>query len=218
MRVAPLLPLALALGFALALPQASAQLPTPPAPGDVVATACGVADAAPVHVPICPVADAPAPADPNAKHEHTDAPASPRDAQALAQDAAGQVQGAAQDPPSAPDRAAALVATVVQFVKDVLHLPALAGARLHAAAIGAGDLVAKIGVMAERANERVATAGERVANAAAAVVARIVEIVHLGASAQSAPLPPASIPGAAAPDRVTKLLPGDVGRVLQGPR
>src|SRR5438067_1711276 len=113
MRLAPILPLAALL--LLIAPVAAAQAPEP---SEVVDKACALA---PVELPVCPRSD-PAPAEPGQAHHHPqapDAPASPQDAQQLAQEAAGQVQGAAQDPQTAPQRALALVATIAQFVKDL---------------------------------------------------------------------------------------------------
>jgi hypothetical protein len=213
MRLAPLLPLAFALAFALALaiPSASAQIPTPSAPGDVVAKLCGVASAAPVHVPVCPIANPPPPADPNAPHEHPgapDVPGSPQDTQALAQDAAGQAQGAAQDPQSAPDRAAALVATIVQFVKDLLQLPGIAGAHVHASAVDAGHAIGALGAKA-------GAAGARVSNAAGALVSKISALFHGGDASSAAPRVRAPLARSPDPIDVKHLIPGQVREVLK---
>jgi hypothetical protein len=118
-------------------------------------------------IPVCPTGD-PAPADPAAEqHQHEPtAPGAPQDAPALAQEAAGAVQGAADDPASAPGRIAGLVATIVQFVKDLLHLPV-------AGAAAVGDGLSKIGDAAQAAGHAVADA----ASTAKGAIARSIEAV-----------------------------------------
>lgn len=209
----------LAFAFALVAPLAAAQVPAPPAPGDVVAAACGVANAAPVHVPVCPIADPPAPADPNAPHEHPgvpDAPpASPQDAQALAQDAAGQAQGAAQDPQSAPDRAAAVVATIVQFVKDLLHLPAVAGAHVHAAGVNVERAIAQAGAKAGALGAKASVVAGKISRAANDAIKTIGRLIH-GQSAARDAAPDVHAPLYQEPPRntVTNLVPGQVRDAL----
>lgn len=130
------LPLAFLALLALA-PLAAAQAPDPGAlVGAACATVGGVNPDVEDALPVCPRAPDPAPAEPAAAHEHPAAPpAKPQDAQQLAQDAVDAAQGAVQDPASAPSRLVGLVATVVQFVKDVLTG---IGGGLHAGSTAVG--------------------------------------------------------------------------------
>lgn len=131
MRPAPALLLAV-LALA-ATPLASAQVPDPEA---VVALACatagGVDPALDDAVPLCPRDEPAAPqqAEEEDAHEHDAAapPGSgdPQDAADLAGQALDDAQAIPQDPASAPNRLAALAATVVQFVRDLVGLPAQA--------------------------------------------------------------------------------------------
>ncbi|MEA3200193.1 MAG: hypothetical protein QOE90_1621 [Thermoplasmata archaeon] len=127
----------LTLLLVLLAPLAAAQVPDP------VATACGALGAAPQvkdKVPLCPE-ESPAPADPaDAQHVHNETapPAIPQDPQGLAQDAQQAAQGAAQDPPSAPSRLAGFVATLVEFVKHLIHLPGVGAAKAATAAVDVG--------------------------------------------------------------------------------
>lgn len=151
--------LALLAGLVLLLPVASAQVPDTP---DVVTTVCGALPIAD-QVPLCPQPEPAAPADP---HEHTPAPqppAAPEDAQQLADDAAQQAGGIVDEPATAPERVAALAATIVQFVKDLIQVPVDAAQALAAetlekaaaakAAAGAAldDVRARIGELFARA-------------------------------------------------------------------
>jgi hypothetical protein len=146
-------------------PLAAAQVPQP---SEVVATACAALGAAPDvrdHVPVCPKAD-PAPADPAAEHEHDHgaAPGTPQDAPALAADAVDTAQQAAQEPASAPSKILGFVATLVQFVKDLLHLPVVAGAHIADGFVSAGHAIADA---ATATKDAIATAGAAVHDATA---------------------------------------------------
>lgn len=178
------LPLALLTLLALA-PLAAAQVPDP------VPLACGALGAAPQvrdQVPLCPRED-PQPADPAAEpHEHPAPPAVPEDPQGLVQDAQEAAQGVVQDPPSAPSRLAGFVATVVAFVKGLLHLP-VAGAIAVGHGLGAaGDAIHHAGAAVAQAAGGAAHAAEDGISHALAAVAGLFH--HADAPRDAAPALP----------------------------
>lgn len=101
----------------VAAPSASAQVPDPE---EAVALVCGIDPTLRDTLPVCPPED-PAPQEPvEEEHQH---PGTPEDVPALAEEAAGTVQDIVEDPASAPGEVAGLVATIIQFVKDLLQIP-----------------------------------------------------------------------------------------------
>lgn len=144
--------LLLVLAVALLPTTASAQVPDP---APVVDQACALlpGDVSGA-LPLCPRQEPDVPVTPAARHEHPAPQApNPEDAQQLADSVKGQAEGIVEDPSSAPSRLASIVATVVQFVKDVLGLPQKA-ADLVTGAVG--DAAAAIGDGVSAAKEAVA--------------------------------------------------------------
>lgn len=164
-RALPLVVLALSLAL---VPSAAAQAPEP---GEVVAQACALAGDAREAIPLCPREEPTAPQQPQAPapgeaHEHGAA----EPAQEIAGEAQETVGEIAQDPAGAPDRLAAFVATVLQFLRDLLSLP-VAGATLlveAASAIGAAVAGAASAVAGATASGAQA-AGDAVASGASFV-------------------------------------------------
>jgi hypothetical protein len=137
------LPLVALLALSALLPLASAQVPDP---ADAVAQACALAGDARDLLPMCPQEEPAAPqqaqeAAAQDAHDHgaQDAPQAAQDVAGEAQDAAGDV---ADDPTTAPDRVAALAATLLQFLKDLLSLPALGANAAWDGMAGVGAAVA----------------------------------------------------------------------------
>lgn len=172
----------LLLVLATLVPSASAQVPQPqPVVDQACDTVRGPAPAVADAVPLCPAAAPAAPAAPQHDHDHgapAPPPANPQDAPALAQSIAEQAQQVPQDPQGAPDHVLVIVETIIQFVKDVLSLPALAGhgiaARVasyqEALAHAADAARAKAAATAEVAKAGIAEAKSTVMQAAATLL------------------------------------------------
>lgn len=157
----------------LLVPLASAQVPDDPAGlacdtvGDVDPTARDL-------LPLCARAEP----QPPARHDHdatppaptAPAPVAPEDAEDLAADVTDEVQRIPEDPAGAADRLAAVVAHVVDFVRELLGLP---GAGLHALQTTLLDARDAALDAVEAAREGLATAGERIADGARATVERV---------------------------------------------
>ena len=157
---------ALALFATLAsLPQAVAQVPDP---APVVETACAAVGAADPQardlIPVCPRVEpaAPAPAPEEAAAPAAPAPASPQDVARLGEEVVEDVKAIPNDPASAGARLLSIVATVVQFVKDLLELPMQGSAAV-------GDALATAGVA-------VATAADATRDAAIGLVHSIKDL------------------------------------------
>lgn len=117
------------------LPVASAQAPDP---ADAVPLACAavgsVDPGARDLLPVCARAEPSAPqAAGDPAHDHG-AAGDPAAAGSLVQDAQDTAGDVVEDPASAPDELAALVATVVQAVKDLIGIPVAAARDLASAA------------------------------------------------------------------------------------
>lgn len=125
------------------LPSTLAQAPEPEEIVLLVcATASGLATPAPP-LPVCPPQDpaGPAPAGQAAPPAPAADPAAPEAALDLAGAALAAAQGIPADPAGAPDKLLALVATVLQFLKDLLALPVDAAAAIGASLVDAGEAV-----------------------------------------------------------------------------
>lgn len=169
------------LALAAVSPLASAQVPEAPV-DEAVLLVCG---AAPVDLPVCPQVDpVPPPAQEEAAQEPPAAPpATPQDAKQLAEEAVEDAGAIVDDPTTAPDRVASLVATIVQFVKD-----ALGG--IEDARVGARERVL---AAVDDAKARVETASDAVGKAVDRAVERVKALLpegdaSLGASARRAPV------------------------------
>ena len=204
---------ALLAAFALLLlvPVASAQAPDP---AEVVAEACsavgGVLPQARDLLPVCPRAD-PAPA--TAADEERAHPPAPEEAAQLVEEVLEDVRAIPEDPASAGERVASILATLVQFVRDVLGSTGdgVADAReaLDAAAAGARE---RAGRAVDGARNVVASVAEDAREAAACTVEKVKELLTIPSRAPApAPAPSAKLPGAAprtqsVVDGVTSLL------------
>jgi len=198
------------LALLLAAPLAAAQVPDP---GQVVDAACatvgGVNPDVESKLPVCPRAPDPAPADPTAaqEHQHDPAPAAPpqpQDAPALAQEAAQQAQGAAQDPASAPSRILALVATIVQFVKDLIGG---VGAGFTAAGTGLHDAASAVGSALGAAKDGVGSALGHAVDAVKGFFAHDAPVEAKRAAPVHVKAPKVAVPKLGLVDRVTGALP-----------
>ena len=178
-------------------PLAAAQVPEPPDPSEVVDQACALL---PVDVPVCPQQEPPGPAPQQPEeHEHEAPPAppaSPQSAQQLVDEAREDVQGVVEDPASAPDRVASLVATLVQFVKDLLDVPAQ----------GAHALDARRAAVADSLHGALATTKDAVTHAVDAAKAKLADLFHKDA--------PVTTPVRDAPVRAPKV--DDATSLLDG--
>lgn len=216
----PASPLVLLLVLASLAPLASAQAPDP---AEVVAQACALAGDAGDLVPLCPREEPAAPQqaqEPAAEQAHDhgaqDAPQAAQDLAGEAQDAAGDV---ADDPASAPDRLAGLVASILQFLRDLLGLP-VAGFTLAVDAMSA--VGSALATAASTAASAVATGAQAVASAVADGASYVGDLAAQGVQALAslfAADAPASVdgglvdaPAAKAPvDQATGLLQQVVG-------
>lgn len=195
------------LALLLMMPLAHAQAPEP---GTVVEAACAAAGAADLDeaIPLCPQVDpaAPAPADEAAEAHDHDAPANPQEALDLAGEAVDTVQSVPEDPAGAPEALAAFVATLVQFVKDLLGIPAALGAN-------AAESLDALGAAAEAARDAVGGAAEGARDAVGGAVQGVVDAVKDLLARPEAPTPvraPARVPAA---DEAGARVDGLLGRV-----
>lgn len=147
------LPVLLVLLVSLA-PAAAAQAPPAPDPEAVVALACGLDRTVGEALPVCPREEpaAPQPAEAPA-HAHEE-PA-PQAVDAFAAEAVETVEEVAEDPEKAPTLLVGLVATVLQFVRD------LVGGVAAAVATGGEAMVASAWAIADDVGSRVTAAGSR---------------------------------------------------------
>ena len=134
-----------ALALLASLPLAAAQVPDPTPLVETACAAVGSADPqARELIPVCPREE---PAGPAAAAEETaapaaPAPATPQDVQSLAGEIVEDVKAIPNDPSSAGARILSIVATVVQFVKDLLELPAQGAQAVGDAFAAAGAAIA----------------------------------------------------------------------------
>ena len=197
----------------LLTPLAAAQVPLPPVPdpGTAVSAACsavgGVDGDVQRAIPLCPRTEPAGPQEPAAAHDHGQdpgAPANPQDAPALADDVAGQAQEIPQDPAGAPDHVASIVAAIVQFVKDLVHVPVAASDSTVGAVQGAA---ASVGAALHGARESVAAAASSAVGSAKAAAGHALEalktIIPHGAASKGAPARKGALPRAAAPAKQT---------------
>lgn len=162
--------LVLLLGF---LPLASAQVPEDP-----VLLACdtigGVDPAARDLVPVCARAEPQPPTqqDDGATPPAPTAPApvAPQDVEDLVADITDEVQRIPEDPAGAPERLAAIVARVVDFVRELLGLPGAAIDALQGALLDARDATL---AAVDGAREGIATAAGRIAEGARTTAERV---------------------------------------------
>lgn len=174
-RVLPLVVLALLASLA---PAASAQ----PDPAAVVEQVCALAGDARDALPVCPQEDPAAPAEPAAPEQAAAPaePAAPTDpegaagaAQGLADEARETAEEAAADPASAPDRIVAFLATIIQFLKDLLALPGI-GAR--AALDGAAFVGGAIADAAVATGQAIAAGASATGDAISGAFAKVGEV------------------------------------------
>ena len=238
--VAALLLLSCLLSLPAAMAQAPPLPPAPADPGEALALACAaVGQVDPSVRDALPVCDQPDPAAPvpgeEEGHAHEEpaaapVPAAPEDAQDLADEIAEDAQAIPEDPAGAPERLMSILATVVQFVRDLiggilgapLQLLRNAGAGLEA--IGGG-----IGVVAKGAASAIGDAAAAIGDGAkGAADATRQALADLGAkvSALLDALKPGDAAGAPAQGRdavadaqqradgLLELARGQVGQVL----
>jgi hypothetical protein len=180
MRAAGLLALLLTVCL---LPAASAQVPEP---AEAVALACatvgGVDPAARELLPVCEQAEpqSSAPAEEDAAAAAPAPPATPQDAEALAQEVLEEVQRIPQDPAGAPERLLAIVATLVQFVRDLIGIPGAIGAHMGASLADARDAAEALADAASTGAADAARAtGEGIAKAARATAVAVAALVDV---------------------------------------
>lgn len=179
MRLGFVAALVLATIATTCLPIAAAQAPDP---SSVVAEACaavgGLDPQARDLIPLCP-REEPAGPSPAAAEEQAAAPpppATPQDVPQLAAEVLEDARKIPQDPASAPERVLSIVATIVQFVKDLLELPGKVGD-----AIGEG--LATIG-------GKLTEGASAVQDATARAVAAVKDLLTLPAREPAAPAVP----------------------------
>lgn len=210
MRLGPVAVLLLSL--VLCLPASSAQVPAAPDPSEAVELACATAgDIEPQArdlVPVCARAQPQPPAAPEAGAE-AEAP-SPQTVPELATEILDDAKEIPNDPASAPDRLLIIVATVVQFVEDLLAAP---GAGLDKIEAEAAKLRAAI---TETGREVVAGAQSAAASAKEAAKGALDKVLDLFSPAPARELVTPKIPGASVPkdlaakglvDRVASIVP-----------
>lgn len=216
----------LLLSSLLSLPVVAAQAPPlPPAPpvpepdpGEVVELACatlgGPAPDVRDALPVCPRVDpaGPAPADEQHVHDPAPVPGTPQDVAQLASDVLDDAQKIPEDPAGAPERVASIVATVVQFLRDLLGLPVDAakavGGAIETGLDAAGKALADAACAArDAASEATQTLGDAV-NA-------ILDSLKPAEAPRVPAHAPKGVPDAGqASDGLLDLARGEVGQVL----
>lgn len=184
--------LALLLLSLTCLPYALAQVPTPPAdPVEAVALACatveGVEPQARELLPICDVAEPQPPAAPD-EEAPAQGPAAPQTAPALVDEILAEAQAIPEDPESAPDRIQAILATILQFIKDAIGAPGTAIAKLQA---DVGELRASVNAVAKDATQG---ARDAAANVRGAIAGALDAVRDLFARAPADAPPAAKLP------------------------
>ncbi|HET6404508.1 MAG TPA: hypothetical protein VFH78_07665 [Candidatus Thermoplasmatota archaeon] len=147
-----------ALALIASTPPVSAQAPEPDALVEAACATVGAADPqARALLPLCPRDEpaAAAPAEAQAEAPAAPAPASPEGVQELVGEIVEDVQAIPEDPAGAPERLLAIVATLVQFAKDVLGLPAQATDAARASAV---SFAAEVGAGIDATREAAAGA------------------------------------------------------------
>lgn len=198
MRLGFVAALVLATIATTCLPAAAAQAPDP---SSVVAEACAAVGSVEPQardlIPVCPREEpAAAPvATEEAAAPRAPEPATPQDVQALADEVIEDAKKIPEDPAGAPERLLSIVATIVQFVKELLEIPGKVGD-----AIGAG--LATVGA-------KVSEGASAVKDAAARALAAVKDLLTLPAREPAAPvLPKVHAPrvgGLRAPDLVSQV-------------
>lgn len=205
--------LALLLLSLTCLPYASAQVPVPPAdPAEAVALACatveGVEPQARELLPVCDVAEPQPPAAPD-EEAPAQAPATPQTAPELADEILADAQAIPEDPESAPDRIQAILATILQFLRDAIGAPGTAIAELQA---DVGELRASVSAAAKDATQG---ARDAATNVRGAIAGAIDAVRDLFASAPADAPPAARLPEARVPrDLPARGLLDDLGAQL----
>lgn len=197
-----------ALALLSTLPPASAQVPDPSEAVNLACTSVGsVAPQARDLIPLCPRDEPvtqPSTERPAAAPPAPPGPPSPEDVATLAEEIAEEAQAIPEDPTSAGDRILAIVAIVVEFVKDLLSIPVSA-----AAAVGdaIGAAVAAVG-------DALTSVGSAIRDVGAGALDAIKSLFEGSPAAPATPELPGAKPRVGVPDagglldRVTGIVPG----------